>query len=68
MNKRPNILYIMTDQHRADWLGCAGHKVVRTPHIDGLAARGTRFTRVPRDHARSACPIVAQFLPVATRR
>lgn len=44
MTKRPNILYFMTDQHRADWLGCAGHPVVRTPNIDGLAARGTRFT------------------------
>ena len=45
MKKRPNILYFMTDQHRADWLGCAGHKVVKTPHIDSLAARGTRFTK-----------------------
>ena len=44
MKKRPNILYIMTDQHRADWLGCAGHPVVKTPNIDGLATRGTRFT------------------------
>ena len=44
MSKRPNILYIMTDQHRADWLGCAGHPVVKTPNIDSLAARGTRFT------------------------
>lgn len=44
MNKRPNILYFMTDQHRADWLGCAGHPVVKTPNIDRLAERGTRFT------------------------
>ena len=44
MSKRPNILYFMTDQHRADWLGCAGHPVVKTPHIDGLAERGTHFT------------------------
>ncbi len=42
---RPNIVLIMTDQLRADWLGCAGHPVVRTPHIDALAAQGTRFTR-----------------------
>lgn len=44
MSKRPNILYFMTDQHRADWLGCAGHPVVKTPNIDNIAARGTRFT------------------------
>ncbi|MFV0244729.1 MAG: sulfatase [Qingshengfaniella sp.] len=43
MTKRPNFLFIMTDQQRADWLGCAGHPVVKTPHIDALAARGTRF-------------------------
>ncbi|MEM1298147.1 MAG: sulfatase-like hydrolase/transferase [Pseudomonadota bacterium] len=45
MSDLPNILYFMTDQHRADWLGCAGHPVVKTPHIDSLAARGTRFTQ-----------------------
>ena len=36
---RPNLLFIFTDQQRADCLGCAGHPVVRTPHIDALAAR-----------------------------
>ncbi|MEM6729857.1 MAG: sulfatase-like hydrolase/transferase, partial [Pseudomonadota bacterium] len=44
MSDRPNILYIMTDQLRADWLGCYGHPVVKTPNIDALAATGTRFT------------------------
>lgn len=44
MKSRPNVLYVMTDQHRADWLGCAGHPVVKTPNIDSLASRGTRFT------------------------
>lgn len=43
MSSRPNFLYFITDQHRADWLGCAGHPVVKTPHIDALAARGTSF-------------------------
>ena len=32
-------------QHRADYLGCAGHPFLKTPAIDSLAARGTRFTR-----------------------
>lgn len=40
---RPNFLFIITDQHRADFLGCYGHPVLRTPNIDGIAARGTRF-------------------------
>ncbi len=41
--KRPNFLFFITDQHRADYLGCAGHPIVRTPHIDAIAAKGTRF-------------------------
>jgi arylsulfatase A-like enzyme len=41
--RRPNFLVLVTDQQRADWLGCYGHPVLRTPHIDALAARGTRF-------------------------
>ena len=43
MTDRPNFVFIITDQQRADWLGCAGHPVLRTPNIDALAARGTRF-------------------------
>jgi arylsulfatase A-like enzyme len=42
---RPNFLVIMTDQQRADHLGCYGNDIVRTPRIDALAARGTRFDR-----------------------
>ncbi len=40
---RPNILLLLTDDQRNDTLGCAGHPVVQTPHIDTLAARGVRF-------------------------
>ena len=43
MGRQPNFLFFITDQQRADWLGCCGHPVLRTPHIDGLAARGARF-------------------------
>lgn len=43
VNERPNFLYIITDQQRADYLGCYGHPVLKTPHIDGLAAMGSRF-------------------------
>ncbi|MCK9511127.1 MAG: sulfatase-like hydrolase/transferase [Pigmentiphaga sp.] len=44
-SKRPNFLFIITDQHRADHLGCYGNTEVRTPHIDSLAARGQCFDR-----------------------
>ena len=44
MTDQPNFLFIITDQHRFDWLGCAGHPVVKTPNIDALAASGTRFS------------------------
>ncbi len=37
---RPNFLFIITDQQKAEHLGCYGHKVVRTPNIDGIAAKG----------------------------
>jgi arylsulfatase A-like enzyme len=40
-----NILFIMCDQLRWDYLSCYGHPRLATPHIDGLAARGVRFTR-----------------------
>ena len=42
---RKNILFIMCDQLRFDYLACAGHPHIRTPHIDALAARGVRFDR-----------------------
>ncbi len=45
MTKRPNFLFIITDQHRADHLGCGGNKIVQTPNIDGIAARGKRWDR-----------------------
>ncbi|WP_372574661.1 sulfatase-like hydrolase/transferase [Ruegeria jejuensis] len=45
MGKAKNILFIMFDQLRWDYLSCYGHPHLHTPHIDGLAARGVRFTR-----------------------
>lgn len=44
MTQGPNFLFIITDQQRADWLGCAGHPVVKTPNIDAIASQGVRFT------------------------
>ena len=42
MNK--NLIVILSDEHRYDVMGCAGHSFIKTPHLDKLAARGTRFT------------------------
>ena len=39
-----NLLIIMSDEHQARALGCAGHPFVHTPNIDALAERGIRFT------------------------
>jgi len=43
--RRPNILWLVGENIDLD-LGCYGEKLVRTPHLDGLAAAGTRYTRV----------------------
>ncbi|MEU4238693.1 sulfatase-like hydrolase/transferase [Actinoplanes sp. NPDC026619] len=40
-----NFLFLMTDQHRVDTLGAYGNTLARTPHLDRLAASGTRFDR-----------------------
>lgn len=42
----PNIVLIMSDQHRADMMGCAGDASALTPSLDALAAEGVRFSRV----------------------
>ena len=39
-----NVLFLFSDEHRRDALGCYGHAQVKTPNLDRLAARGTRFT------------------------
>lgn len=45
MTQQPNILFIMADQLRVDYLGCYGHATMQTPNIDALAARGVMFTQ-----------------------
>ncbi len=44
--KRPNILYIMTDDHAAQAISCYGSKVNRTPNLDRIATEGMRMDRV----------------------
>ena len=52
--QKPNVLVILTDQHRWDCLGAAGNPDLRTPHLDALASDAVRF-------ANAFCP-----LPVCT--
>jgi choline-sulfatase len=40
-----NMLIIMADQHNPKMLGSRGHECVKTPNLDALASRGTRFDR-----------------------
>ena len=51
MAGRPNILFVHTEQHRGDSLGCEGHPVLLTPNMDNVAYQGVRFRRF-----YSACP------------
>lgn len=41
----PGILFLFADDWRADCIGYEGNREVLTPHVDALAARGTRFTQ-----------------------
>ena len=43
MSKRPNVLFILSDQHNAKVMGHKGHPDVKTPNFDRLAAEGVRF-------------------------
>ena len=50
--KPTNLLFILSDEHNKRVTGCYGHPMIRTPNLDALAARGTRFTS-----AYTNCPI-----------
>lgn len=42
---RPNIIFILTDDHRSDALGAMGNSMIKTPNLDALAKRGTLFKK-----------------------
>lgn len=50
--KPTNLIFILSDEHNKRVTGCYGHPMIRTPNLDALAARGTRFTS-----AYTNCPI-----------
>lgn len=49
--KRPNVIYIMTDDQGFGDVGCYGQKLIKTPNLDKMAAEGMRFT----DHYSGTC-------------
>ncbi|NOZ22286.1 MAG: sulfatase-like hydrolase/transferase, partial [Planctomycetes bacterium] len=53
-NEKPNVLFIISDQHRHDYMGCAGADFIRTPNMDRIAERGVRFTQ-----CTTNCPVCA---------
>jgi len=44
MPRRPNVLFLLSDDQRFDTLHALGNADIRTPHLDRLAARGTALT------------------------
>ena len=44
MARAKNVIWIMCDQLRYDYLGCTGHPTLKTPNIDAMAKRGVRFS------------------------
>ena len=44
MARPTNLVFIMSDEHSRQVTGCYGHSMIKTPHLDRLARRGTLFT------------------------
>jgi len=42
--KRPNIIFLLTDDQRWDTMVCAGNPIIQTPNMDAMANEGVRFT------------------------
>ncbi|MDW7692572.1 sulfatase-like hydrolase/transferase [Flammeovirgaceae bacterium SG7u.111] len=49
--QKPNFIFILTDDHRYDYLGCTGNELIQTPNIDKLAEEGVLFNNA---HVTSA--------------
>lgn len=43
-SSKRNVVLIVGDDHRADFLGCAGHPFLQTPNLDRIAREGVRYT------------------------
>ena len=68
--RKPNVLLIMTDQHRKDAIGVYGNSVIKTPNLDTLATDGVRFENCYVQHAACmpsrACIFTGRY-PMAHR-
>jgi len=68
--RKPNVLLIMTDQHRKDTIGVYGNSVIKTPNLDALATSGVRFENCYVQHAACmpsrACIFTGRY-PMAHR-
>ena len=56
MEKHPNVLWLFSDEHRAQAMSCAGDSNIETPHLDQLAHNGCRYQR-----AYSTAPLCSPF-------
>lgn len=46
LDDRPNIIFFLSDDQRSDFMGCAGHPILKTSTMDRLAAQGVRFANM----------------------
>jgi len=53
---RPNLVFVFSDQHSSDMLGCYGNRDIHTPSLDRFAAAGVRF-----DHGISNSPVCTPY-------
>ena len=63
--KKPNILFIFTDQQSATMMSCAGNRYVQTPAMDSLAQNGIRFERA---YAMNPMCVPSRFSLMTGRR
>jgi arylsulfatase A-like enzyme len=54
--RRPNLLYLFSDQHAYDMMGCSGNRQIQTPVMDHLSAEGVHF-----DHCFSTSPVCSPY-------
>jgi len=66
MPQANNVIWIMCDQLRYDYLGCTGHPTLKTPNIDALAAAMVAVTKMSEDRlsaARECLNVISSFTP-----